>query len=147
TGPTTVYHDPVSGENIVNQEGKATEGQSSSSTTPTYAGFDKLLEVGFTLNQLDSAYSAFEQYQPFASNKVQISLAVNDVSTVRPNDADPLYRWSVVSHIVVNRTDSYKVQIYYWGENSAELVLLNADGSQQLFDSGPLNTSDTPDID
>lgn len=145
TGPTTVYHDPTSGEDIINQQGKTPEQTLTSPTTPLYAGFDKLLGQGMTLEQLDSLYTAFESYKPFASNKVQISLAADDIQPVRPQDSDPLYRWSIQSHIVVDRTTTYKVQIYYWSIDDVQLLLRDQNGAQ-LFDSGiigsDVNTGD-----
>ncbi|HSX30389.1 MAG TPA: hypothetical protein VLE99_00525 [Candidatus Saccharimonadales bacterium] len=141
TGSTNIYHDPVSGEDIIDQQGKSKEGEVSTSTTPTYAGFDKLLDVGLTLPQLQSVYTAFEQYKPFASDKVEISLAVDDIQSVQPSTSDPLYRWAILSHVVVNRTTSYGVKIYFWDEGSAELVLTNGNTSQQVFDSGAITSS------
>lgn len=139
TGPTTVYHDPTSGEDIVNQQGKTPEQTLTSPTTPLYAGFDKLLNSGMTLTQVQTLYAAFESYKPFASNKVQISLAADDIQPVRPQDSDPLYRWSIKSHVVVNRTTTYKVQIYYWGIDNVQLLLGDQNGTQ-IFDSGPIGS-------
>lgn len=145
TGQTNVYHDPVSGKDIVTQKDKTPESQIASSTIPTFAGFDALLDSGMTLDQVQSLYGAFEEYQPFDSNKILISLASDDLSSVQPDNNDPNYRWSFTGHVVVkngNQTTTYHVQLYYWNTTTAELVLYNADGSQQVFDSGPTDTSD-----
>lgn len=139
TGPTTVYHDPVSGEDIVTQQGKTPEPTVAAPTSPIYAGFDKLINQGMTQEQLQTTYAAFESYKPFASDKVQISLAADDIQPVQPQDNDPLYRWSIRSHIVVNRTTTYKVQIYYWGIDDVQLLLSDQNGTQ-IFDSGAIGS-------
>jgi hypothetical protein len=146
-GPTQVYHDPVSGQDITTQTGKAPESMVSSPTVPTFAGFDKLMDMGMSLTQVQGLYAAFEQYQPLASNKVEISLDVKNIQSLSPVDSDPLYRWSFVSDIVANRKTTYPIQIYYWGLNSVELTMTLPDKTAAPFDSGPMNVSDTPDID
>lgn len=148
-GKTTVYHDPVSGQDIITQDDKNPELTVDQPTMPLFAGFGKLANVGMTQSQIAATYKALQAYKPFASNDVQISLAVDDVKTVQPQNSDPLYRWSIKSRIVVDRTDTYTIQIYYWEVTNVQVYLSNTKGTQ-VYDSGAVsslpNSSEDNDI-
>jgi hypothetical protein len=142
TGKTTIYNDPVSHEQITTQEGKTAEQVTNDPNTPLFAGFGKLLEIGLSQQQLAAAQHAFAQYKPFASNDVQISLAVDNVEQVSPlTSGDSEERWSVKSFVVVNRKDKYQFTLYYEGASVAELILYNANQTTQLFDSGSIDAN------
>jgi len=135
TGKTEVYNDPVSGKKIINQEGKVPESQTTGSNTAIFAGFDALLNRGLTLQQVQKVYDSLGSYPTFTKEKTQISLAVNSIQSVPPQDSDPEYRWSIQSHIVVNKKDTYQLKVYYSGVASAQILLYNESGSELLLDS------------
>jgi len=141
TGDTTSHFDPVSKETIVTQNGKAPETGGGDSTRPIFAGIDKLLNYGITTQQLSSLQFAFTQYAPTAGSSTQISLAVDDITTDRAPDPDG--RFFVLSHVVVNQKDTYKLKLFYSGLSDVQLVLYDSSGQSQLFDSGVISDTNS----
>lgn len=136
----TIKKDPTTGQSFATQDGQAPESQVYDPTTPLYAGFEALLDDGMTANQVTALQNALQHYPPFTKN-VQISLAGTDIRRNYPEQTDPLYRWSISSHIVVNQKDTYQIKVYYSGTNDIQLIIYDAAGHTQLFDSGIVSSS------
>jgi hypothetical protein len=142
SGQTVTKTDPTSGETLVEQAGKVPETNGGSTDGPLFLGFDKLINQGLTIQQLDSIQTAITSYPPFTTSSAQISLAADDIVPVSPSDSgDAQQRWSIKSHIVVNSKDTYRVQFFYSGIGNVEVYIYSADGKTQLFDSGSIDNS------
>lgn len=136
TAKTMITQDKTSGESFVQQEGVTQEQQTIGSNNPIFAGFSKLIDYGLTTDQVRALEQALQKYPAFANNNIQISLAVNDITRGARENSDPLYRFNILSHIVVNQTTTYRIKFYYSGTSEVQLILYDATGNIKLFDSG-----------
>lgn len=134
TGESQVYNDPVSHQKIVTRTGAAPETNGQTSTGPVFVGFEKLLDYGVTVQQLDALKAYFGDYAPFVNKSPEISLAVDDIQAGQ-DMSDPQQRFFIRSHVVVDRKTTYVIKFYYQGLSSVELHIYDAGGSNQLFDS------------
>lgn len=134
TGESQVYNDPVSHQKIVTRNGAAPETNGQTSTGPVFVGFEKLLDYGVTVQQLDALKTYFSDYTPFINKSPEISLAVDDIQAGQ-DMSDPQQRFFIHSHVVVDRKTTYEIKFYYQGLSSVELHIYDASGNTQLFDS------------
>ena len=138
------YKDPISGEYLPVEKGKDRQYDLNTPNTPTFGGFSQLIPLGVTLTQVTTIEYAFSKYPLFTHTSPYISLAVNDLNPFTPDPNDPLGKIRIDSHVVVSGKITYKISMYFWGLGNVELLINDASGKIQLFDSGAVANTDIP---
>lgn len=110
-------------------------------TAAAFVGYDNLIQNGVTYDQVNALQTAFRKYQPLSAPTTVIDIGGSNLIPYAPDQSDPLYRPSIGASVVVNQKTTYKIKFYYWGTSTIELLIYDATGATQLFDSGTVTGS------
>jgi hypothetical protein len=105
-------------------------------TAASFVGFDNLITLGVTLDQANGLQTAFQHYKTFASANTVIDMSDGKITIVAPSQADPLYRPSITTTVLVDQRTTYHIRFYYWGTSAIQLLIYDSTGKTKLFDSG-----------
>lgn len=108
---------------------------------PAVDGFGALLDNGLTTNQLDLVNKAVHRYAPFVKDVNQLTLEESTIHPNFPEQSDPLYRWSVTGNLNADNKATYQMKVYYWGTDTVQVQLFDANGATKLYDSGVMTAS------
>jgi hypothetical protein len=116
------YTDPGSGETVDDPEGKSPETYGVNPDQPVYLGFVKLLDVGFSADQLDNLKEAFLDYatqQKDTEKITEISITTTSIhQSVDPNSGS---KYSF--ELTMNRKTKYRAVVASTGISSIRLAL------------------------
>ena len=104
-------------------------------TGSSFIGYDNLVNVGVSLDQINALQKAFGAYKPTGATGTVIDISNSKLTPYQPDPHDPLYRPSIGAQIIVNQKTTYKIRFYYWGTSSVQLLIFDASGKTKLFDS------------
>jgi hypothetical protein len=130
------YYDPNSHQTVSNPAGKTPDTYGATTDAPIYLGTDALLSNSLTDTQVGDYKFAIYQYLKQANIKAtEVSIAVETV-VVPPHDPNSTsMTQSITFNIVINRKDTYRVEIDYTDLDSIDLKLADNTG-KALYDSG-----------
>jgi len=138
--PGSTYVDPLSHQTVSSPPGKTPDTYGTVADQPLYLGFDRLLDHGLTLVQINNLKAAFYKYSLAQSPHLkEISIAVDNITTSYKQTAH-----STVFYIYFNgrfdRAMPFNAKIQYNGIDDVRLFLSN-NNNKQVFDSGIINYS------
>lgn len=109
---TTTYTDPYSGEEIVDTEGKVDESYGNEETI-VYFGFSKLIDYGFTQDQLEILKIYLMQYslKREEHGEDKIKEVTIDFETFRQSIDENTSEKSVTFDIIVNRDENQRLYV------------------------------------
>lgn len=133
------YYDPGSGETVSNPAGKTPERFGDNSSTPIFLGFDDLLNVGVTSQQLAAIKQAFNNYSLDGSKNIkEISLFVTTIKRLAPNRDTNDYGDVVTFDIKIDREQLLSAKVESTSVKVSRLYLYK-NGSQLVFDSNDVD--------
>lgn len=133
------YTDPVTGETVTNPVGKTPENSGVNNDTATLLGFNDLLDVGFTVSQIESLILAFTDF----TDKVkvvpdEVSLYSETVSFEDVSN-DSLDIDVVNFDVLVARKDKRRAEVH---RNSLSAVTLYIyDGDTLIYESDKIDST------
>lgn len=104
----------------------------------SFVGYDNLLNVGVSLDQINALEKAFQRYTPTAATGTIIDVSNGKLTPYVPDPHDPLYRPSIATTVLVSQKTTYSIRFYYWGTGSTQLLIFDSAGKTKLFDSGTI---------
>jgi len=107
----------------------------------SFIGYDSLLNVGVTVDQVSALQKALQQYKPMSTTGTTIDMSKGTLTPYAPSQRDPLLRPSIGTSVVVNQKTTYRITFYYWGTSSIELLIYDSTGKTKLFDSGTVTAT------
>jgi hypothetical protein len=136
SGFSGTYDDPYSHQTVSNPAGKTPDTYGASKNQPVYLGFDKLLNYGIDLDQLNSVKLAFYNYSnSLPSPLKEISIDVDHITSRTDLNKNPSF--TIDFTVKFDRANDYKVQAGYNGLEDMRVYIKEISG-KQVYDSGPL---------
>jgi len=137
---TGTYYDPYSHETISNPAGKTPDTYGVPQNKPVYLGFDKLLNYGIELSQLNDIELAFYNYSNSLSTPLkEISVDVNSInSAVNQNSSTP---FTINFTVVFDGKSKYQAKAQYSGLKDMHLFIMDP-SNKTVYDSGVLGNQE-----
>lgn len=131
TGEQTTTYDPVTGEEVVETEGKAPEGLVEGEVL--LLGFSKLSDLGMSLQQIDFAKIAIQDYAVNdLENAERISLDPNTLSQTVSSDTGQV---DITGDIVINNETRQRATFSYIGYTDILVRVYDKTTDEELFTS------------
>lgn len=133
------YYDEGSGETVSNPAGKTPEKFGSNSASPIFLGFDDLLNVGVTSQQLAAIKQAFNNYSLDGNKDIkEISLFITTIKRLAPNRDTNDYGDVVTFDIKIDREQLLSAKVESTSVKVSRLYLYK-NGGQLVFDSNDVD--------
>lgn len=133
---TGQYEDPLSQQTISDPPGKTPDTYGTNKDNPVYLGFDKLLDYGLTLDQLNNLKAAFYLYSRQQSSPLkEVSMDISSLNTGYTTIANHDRLYYVTYKVKLDRTKDFIAKVEYSGLSAVRLYLLNQGDQSVVYDS------------
>jgi hypothetical protein len=134
----STYTDPYSHETVTDVPGKAPDVYGSTTSTPIFLGFDKLIDQGMTYDKVGNLKTAFDNYSKTQKNTIkEVSIDVDHITTQHDNTQHNA-PFLVSFKVRFNRQNDYQSKVEYHDLNDVRLYLYDNRGNL-AYDSQVIN--------
>lgn len=136
------YLDPWTGEVVTETKDRTVETFGSNKNEPIYLGLDRLIDHGFSFQQIQNIKLAINNYSSLNNNSVkEVSIKVDEIIDTRePTKPDEPYKTTF--DIKFNRKNIYNAKVEYFSITDIRLYLSDLDG-KVFYDSQTIDKNFT----